>query len=233
MSSLKRSWINVPIVCLFLCLFSQFPRTLLTRRAAETRWRQRDGPWRSTVTQPGLRGEKCHEDDNDRDSHDDKADHHLETRGRGEDQDVRAPVQWGGQLWGGGGAHRGQPHPHQPQQARDDSDVDNGDWKIKTFQVSVRQLPLHRQERCPAGCEQASAAVCGLPAHPVDHSPAGGRAARRLSHHRVSDCGPPQEPQLLAWQVRTVHQPKVSFSLNKHSCEYLNSFIWWCLSGLV
>ena len=80
------------------------------------------------------------------------------------------------------------------------------------MQVSVRQLPLYRQERSAAGGEQAGAAVCGLPAHPVDHAPAGRGPARRLSHHRVSDRGPPQEPQLLARQVRTVHQPKVSLS---------------------
>ena len=38
------------------CLF-QFPRTLWTRRAAETRWRQRAGRSRSAATPPGLRGE--------------------------------------------------------------------------------------------------------------------------------------------------------------------------------
>ena len=73
------------------------------------------------MTQPGPRGENC-EDDHDDDSHDDKAGHHLEAGGRGEDSDVRAPVQRGGQLRGGGGAHWGQPHPHQPQQARGDPD---------------------------------------------------------------------------------------------------------------
>ena len=106
MSSVKRPWINMMIVCLFLCLFFQFPRTLLTRQAAETLWRLRAGPWRSTVTQPGPRGESCHDNDNDdNDNDDDQASHHLETGRRGEDQDVRAPVQWGGQLRGGGGAH--------------------------------------------------------------------------------------------------------------------------------